>query len=200
MELNKTGNDNVAIGTEALFGGESGFDDSAVGYKALSADKAGKFDSAFGQGALEHSTASNDTAVGGGALQHDGEGEFNTALGDSALISNVTGKDDVAIGSDAGSQVAGGDNIDISNVGTSTDAGDTRIGTEGSQTKAYVAGIAKTEVKGCTVQVTSEGQLGCNPHVEAPKGLKICVPEKAGGTIKIPPCKKGYKETEVAEL
>jgi hypothetical protein len=28
--------------------------------------------------------------------------------------------------------------------------------------KAYVAGISKTAVNGCSVQVTSEGQLGCN--------------------------------------
>ena len=34
----------------------------------------------------------------------------------------------------------------------------------------------------------------------ATKGLKICVQEKAGGAIKLPPCKKAYKEKEVAEL
>jgi hypothetical protein len=54
------------------------------------------------------------------------------------------------------------------------------------------------------VRVNSAGQLGVGPHgVECEresKGLKICVQEKAGGSIKLPPCKKGYRETEVAEL
>jgi hypothetical protein len=100
-----------------------------------------------------------------------------------------------------------------------------------------MAGVYPTHLTGCFVQVTSAGQLGCNPAApegkegkegkpgvegkegkqgergeqgkEGPagkegkvsaKGLKICVQDKAGGSIKLPPCKKGYNEKEVAEL
>jgi hypothetical protein len=40
------------------------------------------------------------------------------------------------------------------------------VGRDGTQTKAFVAGVAKTAVKGCSVQVTGEGQLGCNNNPE----------------------------------
>ena len=43
----------------------------------------------------------------------------------------------------------------------------TRIGTEGKQTKAFMAGIQGTALTGCTVQVTATGQLGCNPAAGA---------------------------------
>lgn len=56
----------------------------------------------------------------------------------------------------------GSNNIDISDNGDSADTGTTRIGTEGTQTKTFVAGVDKTDVTGCSVQVTSEGRLGCN--------------------------------------
>ncbi len=118
------------------------------------------------------------------------------------------------------------------------EAGTTRIGAEGKQTRTFVSGIYPTALTGCFVQVTSEGELGCNKNAAAEgkegpqgkegkegpqgkegkegkagaegkegkegkvstKGLKICVQEKAGGHIRLPPCKKGYTEKEVAEL
>jgi hypothetical protein len=38
-----------------------------------------------------------------------------------------------------------------------------RIGSEGFETRAFMAGIHSTPISGCTVQVTEAGQLGCNP-------------------------------------
>src|ERR1700737_1867904 len=85
-------------------------------------------------------------------------------MGIEALVSNTTGRNNVAIGSGAGKNLTTGSNsIDIANEGVEAEASTTRIGTEGKQAKAFVAGIFPTEVSGCFVQVTKEGQLGCNP-------------------------------------
>ena len=88
----------------------------------------------------------------------------NIAIGDEALENFTHGERNVALGYEAGKNLPyGSNNIDISNEGVGSDEGTTRIGTEGKQTKAYMAGIHSTSVSGCTVQVTTEGQLGCNP-------------------------------------
>jgi len=166
LAANEQGSRNVASGSEALLSNTTASNNSAFGYRALNADKTGVYNSAFGQGALEDNTVSSNTAVGGGALQHNTAGAFNVAFGDSALINNITGTSNVAIGNDAAAQVEGSNNVDISNVGVESDSGTTRIGTEGKQTTAYVAGIDKTAIKGCSVQVTGEGQLGCNNNPE----------------------------------
>src|SRR5207253_2854573 len=44
------------------------------------------------------------------------------------------------------------------------ESGTTRIGSEGTQTKAFVAGVYKKAVgaSACAVKVNAEGELGCN--------------------------------------
>ena len=119
------------------------------------------------------------------------------------------------------SNVMGSSNIDIASSGKESDSNTTRIGTY--QTRAFMAGIYREHLTGCIVQITGDGQLGCNEAVGATaqtgptgatgptgpegkegkvsrKSMKICVQEKVGGNIKLPPCKKHYKEKEVAEL
>jgi hypothetical protein len=55
----------------------------------------------------------------------------------------------------------GGDNIAIGNVAASTDSGVIRIGTEGTQTATFIAGISGvTASGGVEVFINSNGQLG----------------------------------------
>jgi len=163
---NSSGRYNLAIGGSTLEEA-SGESNVAIGDVALEKDTTGSGNVATGEWALQHnSTASSNTANGFGALYANTTGANNVAVGNSALINNKLGSNNVAIGSGAGSEITGSNNIDLSNGGLSGDTGVTRIGGEGAQTKAYVAGIGDTAVKGCSVQVTSQGQLGCNNNPE----------------------------------
>jgi hypothetical protein len=118
----------------------------ASGVEALGTNKEGNFNVASGYHALDFSNGSRNVASG------------------FAALFEAFGNDNVGIGSSAGSNLfIGSNNVDISNNGVRNDEGAIRIGTEGKQTKAFVAGVYPTHVVGCTVQVTSEGQLGCNP-------------------------------------
>ena len=54
------------------------------------------------------------------------------------------------------------DNIEIGNEGLGTDSATIRIGTQGTQTRAFMAGISGTSIPGPTeaVVVSADGQLG----------------------------------------
>jgi hypothetical protein len=68
------------------------------------------------------------------------------------------------LGSGAGSNLtAGSNNIDIGNAGVAGEGRTIRIGTQGTQTKTFVAGIFGTGVSGSAVKVNSSGQLGVAP-------------------------------------
>ena len=97
-------------------------------------------------------------------------GILNVASGVDALNANATGGRNVAIGAFAGDATTGNNNIDISNEGVAAEGGTTRIGTEGLQAKAFLAGVYPTFVTGCFVQVDSSGQLGCDPNANGPTG------------------------------
>ena len=163
LEHNTTGSDNVASGRYALYDNTGGGNNVASGPDALGSNETGSDNVASGSGALfENTTGENNAAIGPDALYENTEGSFNVASGLSALFDNTTGERNVALGYRAGYNPTGSNNIEIANEGVRSDSGVTRIGTEGTQTEAFVAGVADTAVKGCSVQVTSAGQLGCN--------------------------------------
>ena len=54
----------------------------------------------------------------------------------------------------------GDDNIDIGNEGVADEAGTVRIGTDGTQTRTFIAGISGVVVSGAGVVVNASGQLG----------------------------------------
>jgi hypothetical protein len=118
---------------------------------------------AFGNGALYASTTGGGNAAHGVcALYYNITGSSNTAEGYSALYSNTTGSSNIAIGCEAGqSIVTGSNNIDIGSTGSFEDAGVTRIGTSGTHTETFVAGInGVTASGGVAVYINSNGQLG----------------------------------------
>ena len=61
------------------------------------------------------------------------------------------------IGYEAGTWLAGSNNVAIASFGTSSDNGVIRIGTPATQTVTYIAGISTSQVTGSAVYVTSSG-------------------------------------------
>jgi len=88
-------------------------------------------------------------------------GAYNTAVGLNALENTTTGASNVGVGVNAGLNLTtGSNNIDIANVGVAAETKTIRIGAQGTQTKAFVAGIFGSSVTGDAVVVSSTGQLG----------------------------------------
>jgi len=116
-------------------------------------------------GALEsNTTGSSNTATGALTLDSNATGSNNTANGFFALLSNTTGSNNIALGYSAGQNLTtGSNNIDIGNGGVAEEAGIIRIGTIGTQTATFIAGIRETLLpRGVAVAVgiTADGQLG----------------------------------------
>jgi hypothetical protein len=117
---------------------------------------------ALGSYAMSSNTdGDDDCAFGYSALTFNDTGSRNTAVGSSALWQNTSGSNNIALGDFAGQNLTTGDNnIDIGNDGVADEAGTIRIGTQGTHTQTFVAGITSVAVTGDPVLVSSEGQLG----------------------------------------
>ena len=147
--LNKnTGNYNTANGAYALFNNTIGMDNTANGLNALYSNTSGIYNTANGVGTLKANTT----------------GGSNTANGFQALYLNTTGGSNIALGHAAGYNLTtGNNNIDIGNVGVAGESAKIRIGTVGTQTATFIAGIHGVAVTGTAVVVSSGGQLGVAP-------------------------------------
>jgi len=197
---NQNGYENTAIGYQALSAGSSGSDNTAVGANALNVNSGGDYNTAMGISALgANSSGSNNTAYGSFALNFNATASGNSAFGYDALLNNNTGAGNVAIGQDAlasnssgsnniaigemsGYDNLGSNNIDIGSEGGSTDNGIVRIGTPGTQTTVYIAGIESTKVTGNAVYVTSSGKLGVLASAER---YKTAIKSMGGKTDKL---------------
>lgn len=155
---------NTTLGYEALDSGGSGYANTAVGSEALSANTTGSNNTAIGVIALFSNTAgSQNIAVGIGASQYSSTGSYNTALGMESLRINDIGSNNIGIGYQGGYNVTGNNNVDIANEGTSSDNGIVRIGTSGTQTSLFAAGIRGVTTglsNAVPVMIDSNGQLG----------------------------------------
>ncbi len=161
LSSNSSGNNNVALGANALLSNASGSANTAVGTQALANNYAND-NTAIGFSALWTNTVGvNNTSVGTSSLYNNTGGSYNVAIGQNALYSNTAGSWNIGIGYQAGNALTTGSyNVDIANSGQSSDADVIRIGTVGSQTSTYVAGIFNSNVAGSTVLINSSGQLG----------------------------------------
>jgi len=162
---NTTGDANTASGVEALYSNTTGRGNTAIGRFALQINTTGDFNTATGNFALSsNSTGSENLAYGSGALFSNTTGYANAGYGGDALFGNTTGSFNVAVGFEAGSGLTTGDNnINIGPYvsGGAGESNTIRIGTQGTQTNAYIGGIYSTPVaKGLVVKVDSTGHLG----------------------------------------
>jgi hypothetical protein len=129
----------------ALYSNTTGVNNTASGYYALSSNQ-----------------GSDNTANGYYALKRNNSGLDNTADGFEALYGNTTGSNNIALGFFAGLNLTTGNyNIDIGNNGVAGESGTIRIGSAGSQTATFIAGIHGVAVaSGVGVIVGSNGRLG----------------------------------------
>jgi hypothetical protein len=163
---NTTGTDNTASGFNALLSNTIGSNNTASGFYALYSNTAGYDNTASGVIALQNNTTGRwNTASGNGALFNNTTGASNTADGFEALVSNTTASNNIAIGFEAAMNVSGGNNnnIHIGSFGSSGDSDAIRIGTSGTQTTFYVAGVSGVTTglnNAAPVLIDSNGQLG----------------------------------------
>ena len=166
LRSNETGINNTANGSQALFSNKTGDNNTANGIQALYSNIDGINNTANGLNALFSNTSgSENTANGHGALFSNTTGNDNTADGHDALFNNTTGSNNIAIGHGAGSNLTtGSNNIDIGFFGVAGEANTIRIGTQGTQTATFIAGISGAPIGGGgAVRVNANGQLGTAP-------------------------------------
>ena len=159
---NTAGSFNAALGANALENNTTGSSNTASGVRALENNNGGA-NTATGTDSLGANTiGSANTAIGAGSLFNNSTGQNNTATGVNALYSNTTGSDNIAIGLNAGFSVtSGSNNIDIGNRGHVGDSQTIRVGTRGTHTDTYVAGISGVSVpEGVGVVIDTKGHLG----------------------------------------
>ncbi|MGC2310345.1 MAG: tail fiber domain-containing protein, partial [Candidatus Babeliaceae bacterium] len=153
------GTPNTAVGYNALTANTTGANNVAVGSNTLAANTTGVSNTAVGNSALAVNTIGSSNVAVGGSLGANTSGMQNTAVGDGALALNTTGSYNIAVGSTAGNaNVTGVSNIYIGNVGAN-ESTTIRIGTQGTQTSCFIAGIAIIPASPA-VLVTASGQLG----------------------------------------
>lgn len=142
-----SGSNNVGVGFDALAENETGSNNTANGFFALLHNHAGSNNTATGAAAdyrCSGKRCAENTKTGSSALRNNETGNTNAAFGYRALAwgEGISGSLNVGIGYKAGSNTNGGaNNLDISNEGVAGDTFTTRIGTEGTQTRAFMAGI-----------------------------------------------------------
>jgi uncharacterized coiled-coil protein SlyX len=144
---NNTGSKNTANGAFALFSNTTGEANTATGFAALyRTTTTGHLNTAYGYRALFNTTGSDNTAIGGIALSQNTTGSSNIALGVSAGFNHTNGSN----------------NIDIGNTGVDGQSDTIRIGTVGSHTATFIAGIHNVNQGGTplTVTINASGQLG----------------------------------------
>ena len=82
------------------------------------------------------------------------------------LYNTTTGGNNIALGFEAGQKlISGSNNIDIGNDGVAGEGGTIRIGTSGTHTASFIAGINGVPLSGGTnpVYIDANGQLGMMP-------------------------------------
>ena len=170
------GNDNTAYGAGAIsFTGPSTTANTAIGYEALSNLSAGMVQNntmvgASANGMSLASGSSLNSFFGSNSISSF-DGTANTVIGASALgewnSSSVVLNNNIIIGEDAGSSLAGStttpvqNNILIGNAGILNESNTIQIGTQGTQTSTSIAGIyGETPSSGTPVYISSSGKLG----------------------------------------
>jgi hypothetical protein len=160
---NTIGVQNTANGSQALLHNTAGFQNVANGFEALLENTTGFHNTANGfEALLRNTTGNHNTANGDRALEGNTTGNDNTTDGAHSLGANTTGSGNIALGFGAGANLTtGNDNIDIGNAGIAGEANIIRIGTEGTQSATFIAGIrGATVAGGVGVIVGTNGHLG----------------------------------------
>jgi hypothetical protein len=193
--FNTSGANNTATGAEALQSNTTGLNNTANGYQALLSNITSNNNTATGVQALYSTTGRGNTADGVAALVNDTTGFRNTASGASALASNTTGNSNIALGWEAGFNLTtGSNNIEIGSLGVAGDDSTIRLGTQGTQTVTFIAGVSSTAISGTDVVVSSDGQLGVMASSQRYKRDVRSLDNRSRGLWQLRPVTFRYKQ------
>jgi hypothetical protein len=195
LSSNTTGNSNTATGHNTLFSNTMGNHNTATGESALVNNTTGSVNNATGASALANNTTGvANSGFGDAALVANTTGFFNTASGYHALF-NTTGDNNIGVGSFGGSNLTtGSDNICIGNSGVAGESSAIRIGTAGTQTATFIAGISgATSSGGVAVFVNGSGQLGTATSSRRVKEDIREIAEESDGLMRLRPVAFKYK-------
>jgi len=110
-QANITGNENTALGANALLHNTTGQQNTALGNNVLSANTTGSFNTAIGYSALNSLNGGNSNiGIGYFSGEHITNGTLNISLGNLSLDSTTTGGNNLALGEKAGSRNITGSN------------------------------------------------------------------------------------------
>lgn len=156
------GDATTATGFQALMNNNTGFGNTANGYQALMSNTSGGTNTAVGFGTLTLNISGNSNTATGYDTLLNNTGSSNTAYGHFSMVNNTSGTGNIAVGDLAGNNLTtGNNNIDIGNAGAAGESGTIRIGTSGTQTAAFIAGIRGVPVSGGQpIGIAANGQLG----------------------------------------
>jgi hypothetical protein len=180
LAANTTGSDNTTVGSDSANANTTGDSNTAVGSAALVSNTTGDVNTALGSGAMPsnttgsantvvgvnvlnlNTTGGSNTAVGFMALFGNGTGNNNTTVGANSMSSTTSGSNNIALGYLAGRNItSGSNNIDIGTSPSSNESNTIRIGTTGTQTAAFLAGVDGVTISsGSAVYIDSAGKLG----------------------------------------
>ena len=193
---NTIGSNNTADGQNALFSNSTGTRNTATGSFAMVFNSTGTDNTVSGYGAMLFNTGGNrNTGSGYFAVYQNTTGNNNTGYGYSALLNNTTGNDNIALGNLAGSNLTiGNNNIDIGNLGTAGETNTIRIGTQGTQTRTFIAGITGAGVTGVAVKINAAGQLGTAPSAARFKADIKSMDKASEGIFALKPVTFRYKK------
>lgn len=160
--------------------GTTGNNNTATGHSSLFSNTTGFYNAATGAQALYSNTS----------------GYYNTADAINALYRNTPGHNNIAVGFNAGVNLTTGNNdIYVGSGGAAaTEGNTTRIGTQGTQTAAYIAGIFGSVVTGDAVVVNSTGRLGIVMSSAWYKRDIEEMGERSQGLLKLRPVTFRYKQ------
>jgi trimeric autotransporter adhesin len=128
-------------------------------------------------------------------------------VGVGALLNNSNGSHNIAVGDSTGRNLTSGNsNIYVGNPGVGAGEGaesrTIRIGTPGTQTKTFVAGIYAANEGGAIspVYINSNGQLGTQPPASARRFKKDIKPmdDTSGSRLALKPVTFHYKNDKTA--
>ena len=186
---NTSGSFNTASGTNGLPNNTTGSANTASGYQAL----------------LSNTTGHGNTASGVGSLRSKTTGDHNTASGFEAGFFLVSGSANIMLGYQARYNFNAGEsnNIDIGNLGVGAvggaggDSGVIRIGTAGTHTSTFIAGIRGVftgQNDAVAVLIDSDGQLGTTSSSRRYKEDIHAMGAASDGLLRLRPVTFRYKK------
>jgi len=146
---------------------------------------------------VSNTTGGANTVSGYSALPSNTTGNYNNAYGMQSLQNNSSGSYNIALGTFAGYNLTtGSDNIDIGNMGGTGESGVIRIGTAGTHTAAFIAGIrgvTTVDANAVAVVIDSAGQLGTVSSSRRVKDDIADMGEASRALMKLRPVSFHYK-------